>query len=189
MGIFKRISDIISANLNDLTEKFENPEKMLKQAVREMESAIDQVTQQTAKAMANEKTLARELRRNRSQCEQWQERATKAVKAGDDDLARKALARKNELSAADMENYGLGQCIRRMVMRGYFIEQYPENNRYRSDRARPGYSVRSLLGAGNGIPEQIKSLTGYDRRCPRGGYDYGHRSDADGSHGLYFLVG
>ena len=96
MGVFKRISDIISANLNELTEQFENPEKMLKQAVREMESSIEEVTGQTAKAMAQQKTLDRELERNRAQQETWQERAIKAVEAGDDGLARKALARKNE---------------------------------------------------------------------------------------------
>ncbi len=96
MGVFKRISDIISANLNELTEQFEDPEKMLKQAVREMEASIAEVTGQTAKAMANQKTLARELERNRAQRDQWQDRAEKAVEAGDDDLARKALARKNE---------------------------------------------------------------------------------------------
>jgi phage shock protein A len=96
MGLFKRISDIVSANLNDLTEQFEDPEKMLKQAIREMEESIGEVTGQTAKAMANEKTLSRELERNRAQGEQWQQRAEKAVEAGDDALARKALARKNE---------------------------------------------------------------------------------------------
>ena len=96
MGLFKRISDIISANLNDLTEQFEDPEKMLRQAIREMEESIGEVTGQTAKAMANEKTLARELERNRAQGEQWQQRAEQAVAAGDDALARKALARKNE---------------------------------------------------------------------------------------------
>ncbi len=96
MGVFKRISDIISANLNELTEQFEDPEKMLKQAVREMQESIAEVTGQTAKAMANDKTLARELQRNRAQRDQWQDRAEKAVEAGDDDLARKALARKNE---------------------------------------------------------------------------------------------
>lgn len=96
MGIFGRISDIISANLNDFTERFEDPERMLKQAIREMEDSISEVTGQTAKAMANEKTLARELQRNKAQVEQWVGRAEKAVEAGDDDLARKALARKNE---------------------------------------------------------------------------------------------
>jgi phage shock protein A len=96
MGLFKRISDIVSANLNDLTEQYEDPEKMLKQAVREMDDSIAEVTQQTAKAMANAKTLSRELERNRTQGGQWRDRAAKAVESGDDDLARKALARKNE---------------------------------------------------------------------------------------------
>ena len=98
MGIFKRISDIMSANMNEFADQFEDPERMLKQAVREMEDSIAEVTGQTAKAMANEKTLARECDRNKAQLSQWQGRAQKAVEAGDDDLARKALARKNEHS-------------------------------------------------------------------------------------------
>lgn len=96
MGVFQRISDIVSANLNELTEGFEDPEKMLKQAVREMEETIAEVTNQTAKAMANETTLSRELERNRTQQQQWQTRAEKAVEESNDDLARKAIGRKNE---------------------------------------------------------------------------------------------
>jgi phage shock protein A len=96
MGLFKRISDIISANLNDLTDGLEDPEVMLKQATREMQASIAEVTQQTARVMAGEKTMARELQRNRDQVRQWEERAQKAVEAGDDALARKALVRKNE---------------------------------------------------------------------------------------------
>jgi phage shock protein A len=96
MGFFKRISDIVSANLSEMVDEFEHPEAMLKQAIREMERSIAEVTQQTAKAMANEKTLGRELERNRAQATQWQERAVKAVQSDDDALARKALTRKNE---------------------------------------------------------------------------------------------
>lgn len=96
MGVFQRIADIISANLNDLTDQFEDPEAMLRQAIREMETSINEVTGETAKAMANEKLLVRELDRNRQQAAEWQGRATKAVDAGDDDLARKALSRKKE---------------------------------------------------------------------------------------------
>lgn len=69
---------------------------MLKQAVREMEETIAEVTGQTAKAMANETTLSRKLERNRGLQQQWQQRAEKAVEEGNDDLARKALARKSE---------------------------------------------------------------------------------------------
>ncbi len=96
MGMFKRISDIISANFNELTEQFEEPELMLKQAIREMETSINEVTEQTAKAMASEKTVHRELDRNRQQAEEWKGRATQAVDAGDDELARRALSRKKE---------------------------------------------------------------------------------------------
>jgi len=96
MGIFKRISDILSANLNDLTEGFEDPEKMLRQAIREMEESIASATQETAKALANEKVLSKELKNNQTQGQKWQSRAEQAVESGDDDLAKKALKRKNE---------------------------------------------------------------------------------------------
>ena len=96
MGLFKRISDIISANLNDMTEGFEDPERMLKQAVREMEDSIAEATQETAKALANSKILAKELAANEQQAADWQKKAEQAVAAGDDNLARKALARKAE---------------------------------------------------------------------------------------------
>ena len=96
MGIFKRIGDIISANLNDMTEGFEDPEVMLKQAIREMEQSIADATTETAKVLANEKMLTRELQNNEQQSSDWQRRAVQAVAAGDDQLARKALSRKQE---------------------------------------------------------------------------------------------
>lgn len=96
MGLFKRISDIISANLGEMADQFEDPERMLKQAVREMDESIREATQETAKVLANEKRLVKELAHNNSESKQWQSRAEKAVESGDDDLARRALARKTE---------------------------------------------------------------------------------------------
>ncbi len=96
MSIFKRISDIISANLNDMVETYENPEQMLRQTVREMEEAIAKARPDVAKAMANDKLLAKELAVNEAECQNWSTRATAAVEAGDDGLARKALGRKRE---------------------------------------------------------------------------------------------
>ena len=96
MGIFKRINDIISANLNELTEGFEDPERMLKQAIREMEESIADATKETAKALANEKVLVKELQNNKNQVDKWHQRAETAVDSGDDELARKALKRKQE---------------------------------------------------------------------------------------------
>ncbi|MEZ5944871.1 MAG: PspA/IM30 family protein [Planctomycetaceae bacterium] len=98
MGLFKRISDIISANLNDLTEQYEDPEKMLKQAIREMEESIEQATREAAKTIASEKRLRKELAKNEQEVRRWLERAQQAVDAGDDELAKKALGRKGEYS-------------------------------------------------------------------------------------------
>ena len=96
MGIFSRISDIISANLNDMIENIEDPEKMLRQAVREMEMAIDQAKESTAKTMAGQKMIKTELEKNRQQVILWAGRAETAVADGNDELARKAISRKQE---------------------------------------------------------------------------------------------
>jgi phage shock protein A len=108
MGFFKRISDIVSANINDLVEGWEQPEKMLKQVVREMEATIEDSRKSVAKAMASEKLVAKELTENQRQATEWQARAEHAIEAGDDGLARKALVRKQEhekLAAALLDQH------------------------------------------------------------------------------------
>lgn len=96
MGLFKRISDIITANLGELVEGMEDPEKLLKQAVSEMETSIEDATQETAKALAGEKKLQKELAHNQNEAKVWQSRAEKAVEDGNDQAAREALTRKQE---------------------------------------------------------------------------------------------
>jgi phage shock protein A len=96
MGLFKRMSDIVSANLNEMAETYENPEKMLKQAVREMETSIDEARRDVARSMASDKVVASQLAENERQAKHWQSRAEAAIEAGDDHLARKALSRKQE---------------------------------------------------------------------------------------------
>jgi phage shock protein A len=122
MGIFRRVSDIISANLNDMVDKFEEPERMLKQAIREMEQSIEEATAAAAKAIASERLLAKELAMHRQQSAQWQQRAEQAVKAGDDDLARQSLRRRREhdklvsaLSDQSVAAGETGQSLRRQV--------------------------------------------------------------------------
>ena len=58
MGLFRRFGDILSANLNDLVDRFEDPEKMLRQAIREMEQAVASGLNSAAKVVANERLLA-----------------------------------------------------------------------------------------------------------------------------------
>jgi phage shock protein A len=96
MRLFQRIGDIIAANLNDLVDRFEDPEVMLKQAIREMETMIEEATGGAARAIAGERLLARDLADHEQKGATWRARAEEAVVRGDDDLARQAIARAHE---------------------------------------------------------------------------------------------
>jgi phage shock protein A len=96
MGIFSRISDIFTANLNALLDRAENPEVMLDQMIREMEDSLARARRFAASAIAAESRLRRDRDDNRGQVEQWKDRAREALAAGREELARKALARKQD---------------------------------------------------------------------------------------------
>ncbi|MBX7154513.1 MAG: PspA/IM30 family protein [Candidatus Kapaibacterium sp.] len=105
MGIFSRISDIFKANVNDALDQAEDPEKMLKQMVLEMEEAVNRNTLAVANAIANEKSLERKLAKAKDQSADWQAKATQALQAGREDLAKAALEKKivSDRNAADLE--------------------------------------------------------------------------------------
>ncbi len=94
MGIFSRIADIFKANVNDALDKAEDPEKMLKQMVLEMEESVNKATLAVANAIANEKSLERKMEKARRDVSEWETKATQALQAGREDLARAALERK-----------------------------------------------------------------------------------------------
>jgi phage shock protein A len=96
MGLFKRLKDIFTANLGEAIDACEDPEMMLKQAIREMEEAIVEARRETAKAMAAEKLAGRDLADSERHARDLQLRAEQAVRAGDDGLARTALGHKQE---------------------------------------------------------------------------------------------
>jgi phage shock protein A len=100
MGIFARISDIFKANINDLLDKSEDPEKMIKQMVIEMEEAVNKATTAVGSAIANEKMLERQYEEKKRLADEWQQRALKAVNQNRDDLARQALEKKNMFASA-----------------------------------------------------------------------------------------
>ena len=104
-GIFARISDIFKANINDLLDKAEDPEKMIKQMVLEMEEAVNKATTAVGSAIANEKMLEKQHTEKKKLAAEWHQRAVKAVNAGRDDLARQALEKKNmfDKAATDLE--------------------------------------------------------------------------------------
>lgn len=96
MNIFRRVNDIISANLNDLIDRFEDPEAMLRQAIREMEAAIDDSMHAAAQVIAEERLLTRQLDELHRSSERLRDRAAAAVQRGEDSVARSALSQKAE---------------------------------------------------------------------------------------------
>ncbi len=105
MGIFARVSDIFKANINDLLDKSEDPEKMIKQMVIEMEEAVSKAAMAVGQAIANEKMLQKQTDDKKKAVDDWQKKALQAVNAGRDDLAKQALEKKNSFAkaAADLE--------------------------------------------------------------------------------------
>ncbi|MBI5757798.1 MAG: PspA/IM30 family protein [Planctomycetales bacterium] len=96
MSLFARIGDILSANLNELVDRFDDPETMLKQAIREMESALTQTLDGAARVIASEKLLTKRVAQHTRESETWQQRAIQRIAAKDDDGARRALRRRQE---------------------------------------------------------------------------------------------
>lgn len=95
MGMFSRITDIINANLYSLLEKAENPEKMIRLLILEMEETLVEVRSAAAKNIAEKKALLRQVRNVEGQVASWQEKAELALSKDRDDLARSALQQKN----------------------------------------------------------------------------------------------
>jgi phage shock protein A len=95
-SIFKRINDIITANINDLIDRVEDPERMLKQIIREMEESSNRAKEGVIDAIASEKQLRKDLEHHRRQSAEWHQKAEEALNAGQEDLARMALTRKKE---------------------------------------------------------------------------------------------
>lgn len=98
MGILTRFKDIMSANINALLDKAENPEKMIDQYLRNLESDFASVKAETASVMAEEKSAKRKLDDCADEIAKMAEYAKKAVAAGNDDEARQFLSKKAELT-------------------------------------------------------------------------------------------
>ena len=93
MALLERVSTLLRANLNDLIEKAENPESLLKQLVLDMENQLLQVKTQVAIAIADEHLLERKRLEHEQQAAEWKRKAELAVAKGNDDMARGALER------------------------------------------------------------------------------------------------
>ncbi len=94
MAIFTRLVDLLKANINDLIDKAEDPEKMLKQIIIDMEEQLQKATQGLGQIMASERQAKKQLEAAQADSALWEERAKTALKAGNQELAQKAVESK-----------------------------------------------------------------------------------------------
>jgi phage shock protein A len=98
MGLFDRISRVLRANVNDMVSKAEDPEKILEQAVIDMQEDLVQLRQAVAQTIATQKRSEQQYNKAQTEANNWQQRAQLALQKGDENLAREALTRKKTQS-------------------------------------------------------------------------------------------
>lgn len=104
MGIFNRIGDIIKSNVNDLIDRAEDPEKMVKQIIIDMQKELKKSTEALGKAKTSERLAKRQYENAVKVSDEWENKAKSALKAGNTELAKTALAKKVKADE-DVANY------------------------------------------------------------------------------------
>ena len=170
-GIIKRFSDIMSANLNTLLDKAEDPEKMIDQYLRNLESDLGKVKAETASVMAEETKCKRELDECNADIEKLQRYAEKAIVAGNDNDARQFLEKKQQLvskQTALQQAYDLahGNAVKMKEMHDKLVSDMGELQS-RRDAIRAKVAVAKtqerLNKVGSSVAGVSNNLSAFDR--------------------------
>ena len=166
MALMERVSALIRANLNDLVDKAEDPEKMLKQVILDMENQLIQVKTQVAVAIADEHLLDRKRKENAETRTTWMHKAELAVDKRDDELARLALERAESyrLSGDALDEQMEEQRVQTEGLRGALrkLDQKLREAREKCDlliaQNRRARMLRAVADAKGGTPDSSVQL-------------------------------
>jgi len=139
MGIFTRFRDIISSNINSMLDKAEDPEKLIKLMIREMEDTLVEIKTACAAVMASSKKVQRQLDGHKARAQYWEERAALAVNKGRDDLAREALVEKRKFTLRT-ETFEHD-----LVEQDLLIEQYQDDIRQLEEKLKSARDKQRML--------------------------------------------
>ena len=139
MGIFTRFRDIISSNINAMLDKAEDPEKLIRLMIREMEDTLVEIKTACAGVMAGAKKIKRQLEGLGDRAQYWEEKAELAVNKGRDDLAREALVEKRKFNrrTETLEND--------LAEHDLLIEQYQNDIRQLEEKLKSARDKQRML--------------------------------------------
>jgi len=174
MGIFSRFNDIVNSNINALLERAENPEKIIRLVIQEMEDTLVEVRTNAARTIADQKTLKRRLSRMYDELSEWEQRAELAVHKNREDLARAALVEKTTLQkvidrleqdAADIEEQRqqLGDDIARLQAKLTEAKARKKSLLMREDTAKSRIKTRNSLND-NRVDEAMANFEHLERK-------------------------
>jgi len=139
MGIFTRFRDIVSSNINAMLDKAEDPEKLIKLVIREMEDTLVELKASCAGVMADRKKVSRQVEEIDAGVRYWEDRAGLAVRKGRDDLAREALIAKRRFVS---RKEALGNEATELE---HLIEQYQDDIRQLEEKLKSARNKQRML--------------------------------------------
>lgn len=194
MGVFSRFSDIINSNINSLLDKAEDPEKMVRLIIQEMEETLVEVRTVSAKAIADKKELMRRRQWLADQAQAWEEKAELAITKGREDLAKGALSERLKLvsdgSEVDAELEALEASLQELEGEITQLQQKIAEAKARQkvlitrqNTASTKLKVRKTLHSSS-VQETLSKLEGYERKLDDlegqvESYDLGKKTLAD----------